>query len=707
MIMEGSTSGNAPSLPYREPDIITILVQASFLLLLNIINSVLDRVLYCGLLGQVLVGIAWGTPGTKLLSTTTEEAIVQLGYLGLILLVFEGGLSTSFQSLKANLLLSSGVALTGIAIPIGLSYTLQGLLHATPLQAFAAGAALCSTSLGTTFTVLASSGLSASRLGVVLTSAAMMDDVVGLVMVQVISNLGGTNFSWVVIVRPVLVSVAFALVVPVACLFIAKPITLRINRYREAHRNKDMDGLLSKPQTAFLLHTLLLVGLVAAATYAGTSNLFAAYIAGASISWWDSEVPHLVVKGASSETQIVGEKSSTPTGPLQERSNDEPGSSSAENSTQATPNNQTEENANEPTETRLLGTPSSYDQDTSGILYTGGTIAGGSIYGALDDTQYGQLSQTGEQIIARNPYLLNHTQLAVSNWTTEDDGSTGTNDALVMNMTRFTHDALCSPDSDIVGAVYTHGTNSLEETAFLLDSLVNCEKPVVGTGSMRPFTHLSYEGDANFFDAVMLAASPASRNRGGMVAFNARIIPGYWATKLYSTNPDAFGANTGGDLGLFINSLPVFYNSPSQPLFKHFFDIDAVSAHSSFPALPKVDILYAAREFDGRLLLNAQANGAKGVVIAGTGNGGIPNGQEEVAEALEKGLQVVVGTRTPFGPSSPAREPTYAKAGFAHPIQARIMLQLAIASGMGMNETIEMFEGGFRRAIGQPWEPET
>ncbi|KAF7565117.1 hypothetical protein PtrM4_045510 [Pyrenophora tritici-repentis] len=128
------------------------------------------------------------------------------------------------------------------------------------------------------------------------------------------------------------------------------------------------------------------------------------------------------------------------------------------------------------------------------VLFTGGTIAGGSIYGALDDTQYGQLSLTAESIIARNSYLLNHTQLAVSNWTSASSGSpgsTGTNDALVMNMTRFAHDALCSPDSDIAGAVYTHGTNSLEETAFLLDALVNCGKPIVATGSMRPFTHLS------------------------------------------------------------------------------------------------------------------------------------------------------------------------------------------------------------------------
>jgi L-asparaginase len=102
-------------------------------------------------------------------------------------------------------------------------------------------------------------------------------------------------------------------------------------------------------------------------------------------------------------------------------------------------------------------------------------------------------------------------------------------------------------------------------------------------------------------------------------------------------------------------------------------------------------------------VLDAQANGAAGVVIAGTGNGGIPNGQDEISEALETGLQIVVGTRSPFGPSSPNRVPTYAKSGFVHVIQARIMLQLAIASGMSMNHTINVFEGGFRKAIGQPW----
>jgi hypothetical protein len=129
----------------------------------------------------------------------------------------------------------------------------------------------------------------------------MMDDVVGLVMVQVISNLGGDNFSWVTVVRPVLVSVAFAFIAPLVCLFVAKPATLRLNQHREAHSLGKLNTLLQKKSTAFVSHTLVLVGLVTGATYAGTSNLFAAYIAGASISWWDSEVPHAVIRATAQQ----------------------------------------------------------------------------------------------------------------------------------------------------------------------------------------------------------------------------------------------------------------------------------------------------------------------------------------------------------------------------------------------------------------------
>jgi hypothetical protein len=78
------------SLPYDEPGILPVLIHTSFLLLLNALAAALDRALYCGLLGQVLVGTAWGTPGAKLLAHGVQEAVVQLGYLGLLLLVYEG-----------------------------------------------------------------------------------------------------------------------------------------------------------------------------------------------------------------------------------------------------------------------------------------------------------------------------------------------------------------------------------------------------------------------------------------------------------------------------------------------------------------------------------------------------------------------------------------------------------------------------------------
>ncbi|KAM0199481.1 hypothetical protein ACHAPI_003242 [Fusarium lateritium] len=312
------------SLPYHEPSITTIAILSGFLLLLNLINHGLDKLAYCGLIGQVALGIAWGTPGAKWLSRDVEDAVVQLGYLGLILLVFEGGLSTSFKSLKANLGLSSIVATTGILLPIGFTFAVMSMLNATPLQAFSAGAALCSTSLGTTFTILGTSGLSATRLGVVLTSAAMMDDVIGLIMVQVISNLGGDTFDAITVVRPIMVSLAFAIVIPIMCRFIVVPVTTRLNSFREANPTSNISKALSLRQTAFVIHTAYLLGIVVGATFAGTSSLLAAYIAGATISWWDSDVPHLEAQETSAngshgaeesrvaESHATGESSSVP-----------------------------------------------------------------------------------------------------------------------------------------------------------------------------------------------------------------------------------------------------------------------------------------------------------------------------------------------------------------------------------------------------------
>ncbi|RAL16335.1 cation:proton antiporter [Aspergillus homomorphus CBS 101889] len=267
---------------YEEPAIGTILSQSGFLLVLNLVNVCLDKLLYCGLIGQLFVGILWGTPGAKWLPDDAETVIQQLGYLGLILLVYEGGLSTSLSSLRQNLFLSVAVALTGIGTPMALSFILLELVSATPLQAFAAGAALSATSLGTTFTILSTTGLVKTRLGVVTTSAAMLDDVVGLVMVQIITNLdsGNESFSAVTVVRPICVSLAFGVGVVLACRFGVKPILQVILSHEDRfHR------AVKTVQFAFLAYTCLLFGLVAGATYAGTSSLFAAYLAGVATTW--------------------------------------------------------------------------------------------------------------------------------------------------------------------------------------------------------------------------------------------------------------------------------------------------------------------------------------------------------------------------------------------------------------------------------------
>jgi hypothetical protein len=208
-------------------------------------------------------------------------------------------------SLKANLFLSVGIAITGICIPIGLSFSLLHLADATPLQAFAAGAVLCSTSLGTAFTVLKPCALTRTRIGLVLSSAAMIDDVVGLVMVQIISNLkpGSTAIDATIVVRPVLVSLAFAICVPFGC----RSLLLPSWRWLESNKALQMFKPVFRRRAApFVIHTSVLLAFVTSASYAGTSNLFAVYLAGALISWWDIMVASSAGQQQLSPVLVIG-----------------------------------------------------------------------------------------------------------------------------------------------------------------------------------------------------------------------------------------------------------------------------------------------------------------------------------------------------------------------------------------------------------------
>ncbi|KAI5919638.1 Sodium/hydrogen exchanger family-domain-containing protein [Camillea tinctor] len=297
-----SASSTASSLPYHEPSIIQILTLSFFCLALNAVNSVLDATLYCGLVGQVLIGTAWGVSGAGWLDDAVQEAAVKIGYLGLLLVIYEGGLSTSVNTIKANLALSTCVALTGTAAPIGISFLLGPIAFgATSIQCFAAGAALCSTSLGTTFTVLKTSGLATTRLGAVLSTAAMMDDVAGLVMVQIVasglSRGGSAGISPAAILRPVLVSLALAIVVPVIFRYMVMPVMPFLHDWRQKQTEDQgkLWRLIDTKEATLVTHTLLLIALVAAASWAGASVLLATYIAGIMITWCDAQANQMLL----------------------------------------------------------------------------------------------------------------------------------------------------------------------------------------------------------------------------------------------------------------------------------------------------------------------------------------------------------------------------------------------------------------------------
>lgn len=273
-----TSPASAQSLPFHEPPIQTILLHTGFLLLLNLVHHVLNQTLYCGLIGQVLLGILFGTPVSGWLSASFQTTVVELGYLGLILLVYEGGLNTSLRPLLNNLALSVCVALTGILVPIALSFAaLIPLADASALQAFAGGAAMAATSLGTTFAILSSAGFAETRLGVVLTSAAMMDDVVGLVMIQVVAQLGssGGKLSAESVARPVGASIGLMVAV-VGVGWLAKKMFGKMEIKRGGWQLK------------WIAQTGVLIACLAAGAYAGASALFAAFLAGAGVSWWDA-----------------------------------------------------------------------------------------------------------------------------------------------------------------------------------------------------------------------------------------------------------------------------------------------------------------------------------------------------------------------------------------------------------------------------------
>ena len=247
---------------------------------------------------------------------------------------------------------------------------------------------------------------------------------------------------------------------------------------------------------------------------------------------------------------------------------------------------------------------------------------------------------------------------------------------------------LKSPSVD--GIVITHGTDTLEETAYFLNLVTKSNKPVVLVASMRPATALSADGPLNLVNAVALAASKAAKNKGVMVVMNDQISPAFGVTKTNSTNVATFKCPDTGYMGYMQNNVPYFVSSPTK---KH--TVNTEFDISKLDALPRVEVNYVVLGSDGKLVDAMVKNGAKGIINAGVGHANMPNDvNKSLAEAVKQGVVVVAGSRVGSGMITPLNKFTkegYVTAMMHNPQKARILLMLALTKTQDPKEIQRMF----------------
>ncbi|KAM0284247.1 hypothetical protein ACHAQH_002036 [Verticillium albo-atrum] len=259
----------------------------------------------------------------------------------------------------------------------------------------------------------------------------------------------------------------------------------------------------------------------------------------------------------------------------------------------------------------------------------------------------------------------------------------------LLNLSRRVQEEVNKSDCD--GLVITHGTDTLEESAFFVDLTVCTEKPIVFVGAMRPATVISADGPLNLLEAVVLAASPMARGRGVLVTFNDRISSAFLTSKVHANSIDAFRASEAGHLGFFFDVQPKFFYAPSLPLGRHHFN-----AFELPHELPQVDILYAHQGFNPHLARAAVETGAKGLVLAGPGYGTWRQAGRSVnAKLVEQyGTQIVTASQNGDGFAISQGGRNNYGAGHLNPRKARIMLQLGLALGYGSEQLEMLFSFG-------------
>ncbi|GAA5993672.1 hypothetical protein JCM5350_003021 [Sporobolomyces pararoseus] len=318
------------------------------------------------------------------------------------------------------------------------------------------------------------------------------------------------------------------------------------------------------------------------------------------------------------------------------------------------------------------------------IMATGGTIAGSSASNT-DSTAYKAGVIGVAALVEAVPELLSTAQIdgvQVSNV-----GSNSLTDAIALNISKLATKALCGEGAPYDAVVITHGTDTLEETAFLLDITVNCSAPVVVVGAMKPSSAISADGPANLLAAARTAVSPSSRDRGTLIVLNDRICSAFYCQKTEANTLDTFEAPEFGFLGHLLSIEPFYHYPPSQPTFKKVYDISKVQT------LPPVEIIYGFQGSDFHLVNASVAAGAQGVVTAGTGAGSLSDaGQPLIDAVVASGIPIVASTKINNGFVVPAANSTTIAAGMLNPVKSRRMLQVLLALGKSNEEIRAAFE---------------
>ena len=324
------------------------------------------------------------------------------------------------------------------------------------------------------------------------------------------------------------------------------------------------------------------------------------------------------------------------------------------------------------------------------VLGTGGTIAG-KAGDAADHIGY-RAGQIGVEALlaAVTPQAG---AAADVRWVTEQVAQIDSKDmsvALWQKLAARVNALLSQPD--VAGAVITHGTDTLEETAYYLHLTVNSRKPVVLTAAMRPATALSADGPLNLLNAVRVATDPISAGRGVMVAINNQIHCARDVIKTSTYKVDAFQSPEIGVLGWVQDERVAFQRAPLQ---YHTVESEFVGLSGELPAVEVVSSYAGVSRIAVDALVEA---GVQGIVVAGTGNGSLHALlQQALAEAVQRGVTVVRSARVGSGHvmrngAAPDDQYGFVSAGNLHPFKARVLLMLALQAGVPCERMQSVFD---------------